>query len=500
MLGILLALAYTFLFIFLIKRWSFFQIDGISRNALTSVFIVKLFFGVVFWAVYTYYYTDKADAFLYFNDGKAIYQAFYERPLDYIKILLGSDDPALFHYIKMTGHWDRTFNQGLYNETRTIIRFNAIADVFSFGNYHVHTVFICFLSLMGLTGLYKTFSPFLKNKKRELFAIIFLFPSLLFWGSGVLKEGLIFFAMGMLLYHFQKLLHEPFSVKRPVFVFLFAALLSITKIYILLFLMPALIAHTWIAKTGNRNAAIKYLVVFISLTGIVLLQKKFDVPYMLMDKQRQSIYMAAGGTYLGKQNENRFVYIKREDSVHHVIQFPDKKGYCKIIPGTDYVTWYGDDYTDSTYVRHSNDTTTYWIYYDQKEAGSRIEIPLLYPSYTSILKNAPSAFLTTVFRPTVFEIKNPMMLMSAFENVFTIIFILLCLVFISKKTENRHLIYFCLSIVILLFVLVGLSTPILGAIVRYKIPALPFFLIAFLLMLDKEKLLEKLPFMKKFIR
>jgi hypothetical protein len=53
--------------------------------------------------------------------------------------------------------------------------------------------------------------------------------------------------------------------------------------------------------------------------------------------------------------------------------------------------------------------------------------------------------------------------------------------------------------VLLLFVLIGLTTPILGAMVRYKIPGLPFLLIVFLLMLDKEKLLNKFPGLKKII-
>ena len=282
MLGIILAIIYTSFFIFLIRRLTFFNIDGISRNALIAAFIAKIFFGFIFWAVYSYYYREHADAFLYFADGKAIYAALFERPLDYIKILLGSDDPSLFRYIQNTGHWDRTFNQGLYNDTRTVIRFNAIADIFSFGNYHVHTVFMCFLSFMGLTGIYKTFQPYLSDKKTELFAILFFLPSVLFWGSAVLKEGLIFFSMGMLLYHYQKLLSEKFSITRIIFILFFAGLLSITKIYMLLFLIPVLIAHTWIFKTGSRNPGIKYLIVFASLIAIgsFVFRTPQPVPYV----------------------------------------------------------------------------------------------------------------------------------------------------------------------------------------------------------------------------
>jgi hypothetical protein len=263
-------------------------------------------------------------------------------------------------------------------------------------------------------------------------------------------------------------------------------------------LLPILISHSWILKTGNRKPALKYLTVFSIFTIIITLQKKIDIPFMLMDKQRQSIYMSSGGSYLGIPDKNKFVYISPKFT-NRIIPVKNKPGYCKISEGVSYSSWYFENYTDSTFVLHSTDTTTYWIYYDIEPSGSRIDIPLLYPSYSSIIKNALISFVNTAFRPTIFEAKNPMMLMSAIENCFFAIFIIICLSFPTKKIQNSHIIYFSISFVILLFVLIGLTTPILGAVVRYKIPALPFFFMLFLHILDKEKLLQKLPFLKRFI-
>jgi hypothetical protein len=490
MIGIILAIFYTALFIFLIRRHSFFNIEGVSRNVLTLGFIVKIFFGIAFWFVYTQigHYQHHADAILYFEDGKAIYKALYESPLDYIRILLGSEDPSLNRYIDNTGHWLMVYNQGIFNESRTIIRFNALVDIFSFGNYHVHTVFICFVSLIGLTGILKTFLPYFMDKKKELIV----------WGSGVLKEGLILFAMGMLIYHFHKILNEQLSLKRLFLILLFGALLAITKAYILAILLPLFIAHAWIQKTGNRKPAIKYMAVFSVGIAMLLLQNKKDIPFMLMDKQQQSIYMSSGGSYLGLEKENKFIYIAPKFK-NRIIPIPEKPGFCKIAPGVSYVSWYFERYTDSTYVKNSTDTTTYWTYYDLEPSGSRIDIPALKPTYASVIQNAPIAFANTAFRPTFLDAKNPMMLFSAIENCFFALFLILCLLFPSSKNKNIQILCYCLSFSILLFVLIGLTTPILGAVVRYKIPALPFFLIAFLVILDKDKLLKKLPILKRFI-
>jgi len=56
---------------------------------------------------------------------------------------------------------------------------------------------------------------------------------------------------------------------------------------------------------------------------------------------------------------------------------------------------------------------------------------------------------------------------------------MLCFKF-QKKTEA--IVYFCLSVFIFIFVFAGLTTPIVGALVRYKTPALPFMLIFIFMM------------------
>ena len=47
---------------------------------------------------------------------------------------------------------------------------------------------------------------------------------------------------------------------------------------------------------------------------------------------------------------------------------------------------------------------------------------------------------------------------------------------------------FALAFSLFLLTIIGLTTPILGAIVRYKIPALPFLILVALLFLDVQKL------------
>jgi hypothetical protein len=51
--------------------------------------------------------------------------------------------------------------------------------------------------------------------------------------------------------------------------------------------------------------------------------------------------------------------------------------------------------------------------------------------------------------------------------------------------------------VLILFVLIGFTTPVIGSIVRYKTPAMPFLLMVILLLIDTKKLLNKFTSLSK---
>lgn len=120
--------------------------------------------------------------------------------------------------------------------------------------------------------------------------------------------------------------------------------------------------------------------------------------------------------------------------------------------------------------------------------GSKIDIPDLEPTFKSIVTNSPSAFFRTLFRPTVFEISNLMSVMAAVENLIIMLFILLTIGYFNFKALKNEYMWLALLFVLVLFTLSGLTTPVLGALVRYKAPALPFLGIALLYLLNFEKI------------
>src|SRR6185436_16535568 len=113
--------------------------------------------GILLGMVYTFYYTNHqdTDTFKFFEDSKIMFDAIYDRPNDFFRMLTGIDGKSsdLYPYYLKMNSWLNT-NPGV-NDNKTIVRMNAFFRFFSLGYYYVHVVFLNFFSFVGLFCLYK---------------------------------------------------------------------------------------------------------------------------------------------------------------------------------------------------------------------------------------------------------------------------------------------------------------------------------------------------------
>ncbi|MDD5569779.1 MAG: hypothetical protein PHD97_01330 [Bacteroidales bacterium] len=426
--GIILTIGYILIFIRIIYKWKYFRIYGLSQRAILILFLLKVFVGFALALVYTHYYTDRstADIYRYFDDSKIMFDTFHTNPGHFFQMLFGINDNSkeIVPYYMQMNNWYRQYESVIYNDNHIIIRINAVMRFFSFGYYGVHNVFMNFISLIGLISIYKAFVKKLRDKEKMLVFAVFLLPSVIFWGSGVLKEGLLFFFIGIFIYNFFRIA-EIFSAKPAILVFISLFFLLFLKIYILAAILPGAIAYYWVSRSGDRKIFLKYLMT-IMLFITFLVSIKFVFPQL--DFAR----------ILATKQEN---FINLSKHMH---------------------------------------------------SGSIIQVGILQPDILSIIKNSPHAFFNTLLMPDIFQINSIFTLLAAFENLFVIILILVSLIYFQKNNLNLNLLIFLLLFVTILFVLIGLVTPVAGAIVRYKTPALPFLLIAIIMITDKSKIISKI--------
>ena len=261
------------------------------------------------------------------------------------------------------------------------------------------------------------------NKKIG-FLIIFLFPSLLLWSSGILKEALIMFVIGLWFYGLKMFIDKK-SVW-SILILIIATIIAFTvKIYIIIGL-------------------------FLAILPLIIYQiiKKYKV---------WQVYLC-------------------------VITI-----YILLIPTIKWST--GQDLL-SLIVNKLELTTNLAI---SENAGSLIKPLKLEPTLFSFIINAPLAIINTLFRPFVFDIDSLIILPAFIENIVWILFAIIAIIFRKKEisSQEQKILLIFLTFTIIETLLIGYTTPILGAIVRYRIFPLLFLLLSLTIIIDFEKICNK---------
>jgi hypothetical protein len=124
-------------------------------------------------------------------------------------------------------------------------------------------------------------------------------------------------------------------------------------------------------------------------------------------------------------------------------------------------------------------------------AGSTFEIRLLHESVISIIFNTPEALFNVLFRPFFYGGITPMIQIASCENLLILMVMIYAFTHrIKLREEIKGLWLMCLALCLYLFIIIGLTVPVEGAIVRYKVPALPFLFILFFSFTDTKHLMQ----------
>ena len=431
-----LTVFYGFLCILILLKTPFFRNSGLSAGFLVTAFLAKIAAGFAYYLLYLYYtpYQGTSDALRFFDDSGYIFNAFHSSKTDYFSMITGIGDDHYYYqkYYKDILNWYRMYQTELFNDNRTVIRFNALVRLVSWGAYPVHILFANFLSFAGLTGLYRFFTGAGKPRSGRknpgeyfLAFLIFFFPSLVFWGSGVSKEGLSLFGTGIFLFFAGKFFRNELQPGISL-VFLLIALyfMVFLKIYILLLLLPLGIAWFWARSAHGPAVHWKYLLV---LAGCLLVVVNL---HMVFPGFRFTEILA------GKQKD------------FYAVALYTYKDPLSIVPDLDH-------------------------------------------HFSSLAGAILPAFLNAVTGPFVLKQTGMLQLAGFLDNLLLLLLMLIPFFFHTPLKNRSNLFFFSLLFFAMIFVLVGLISPLPGAIMRYRIMALPFLFNALRLIIDWERLTPK---------
>lgn len=506
----ILATIYFLIFCFWVKRHSFFKDDVLSFKVLLSILVLKVMGCVAYYGIYFYYYTGgfQGDSASTMKDASVIYNALPNHVNDFFKMIIGwhsnlETDPLYDIYFKYIDKWGKAdvTTEFFLNDNRTPIRINALIMLFSFGHYAAHALVMLVLSFIGQMAFYKIVKRFFSGKELLLAIIIFVTPSILFWTSGVLKEPISVFLLGIFTYSFFKLFIDHLYKTKYFVVLLTSSLLFlILKPYILFLLLIPLVLYFIVRKYQVKRVLLFYAIgIAISYSSVIVTLKYVwhkDVINTIIVRQNDFINLSKGGIFF--LNDTYYLRLDYKD-IKQFTMLDEKTKICIIKPHAKLMYWDIYHLNDTIFVNDNQDTAQYKLLAVNAPAGSGIVVKRLEHSFVSFAMVIPQAIFNVLCRPFFFDSHSSIELIASLENLLLILFCIICLIYRQKGMPYKNEVGLCLSIVVLAFILIGLTTTVMGAIVRYKVPFLPFLLMIPLLYLD-PKAIKRIPIIKRLVK
>jgi hypothetical protein len=385
-----------------------------------SALLMKILGAIGLCLIYVYYYRSGGDTLNYNDDSSALLKLFYYSSSDFFKVWLSPLSRETNSYFTIdTGYLIYSTDSNAFMVDRLLVPLKFI----SFDSYIISSVLMGALSFTGVWKLYTVFCDYYPYLYKHFAVTVLFVPSVIFWGSGLLKDSWTLAAAGWFCYSFHNLFIKRVSfLSSSIFLTISILLMIAIKPYIFLGLFPG--ALLWVS--WSRLNKIQSVFVKIIVAPIVL------------------VFGVAGGF---------FIWSLASSSLGQYSSFDGILNKASV-----------------SYLDLQQD------YYQ----GSAFDIGFFEPTMGGILSKFPIATATGLFRPFMWEARNVVMIASGIENMLILIFVLF--VFVRKpwvainSTFSNPLVLFCLIFALFFAFSVALSTSNFGALVRLRIPMIPFFL------------------------
>lgn len=395
-----------------------FFVTSETKRYFLPALLLKFFAAIFIGLLYQFYYSG-GDTFNYFHHSGVIYDAFHDDFLQGIYLIgrhSNAPNLAFDHFQKLYWFYDPP--------SYFVSQIAAIFDLFTFHTYSSTALFFALFSFSGCWSLFKELNKKYPGNTKTLAICILFFPSVLVWGSGILKDTLALSSTFWIVSLFSRMEGKRLDVWSMLLLVLFFFILYKVKVYVLIVLMPCLLFWRMFRSIQKiRNVPLRVMI----------------APFII------SIF-----------------------------------GYSAYLSATQMVS------EESKYslgrIAQTTQITSYDIgFYTGSGAGSSYSLGELDGTIGSMVSKAPLSIITSLFRPFLWEVRNPLMLLSSLEGL---VMILVTLYSFRKGIIQQNLkdpfLISCLIFSIVFAFSVGFSYN-FGTLVRYRIPMIAFYLIPMLI-------------------
>ncbi|MCX7954722.1 MAG: hypothetical protein N3A01_05980 [Bacteroidales bacterium] len=419
-----------------------------KENSLTVKYFLpgilfKISGGIIFSIFYVYYY-GEGDTTNYFQSTMVLLQTIKVDILKFLSILLGNLTPENFSVFN-----NETGYPLYWNDYRafSVIRFSTFFCIAGLGYYLPSTIVVSMFTFIGQWKLFNLLaSRFPEHIKSIAFSFLFV-PSVAFWGSGLYKDSYTFMGACLLFYGFYRLIF----LRKKIFINIFIIIFSC---YILIEIKPYILL-----------AEVSALFVFFIFINLKAFKNKFIrlviLPFSFLITIFLGSYILA---YLGEIIGGDFASFEKMAKKIKITQQDLKQEYYGL---------------------------------------NSFDIGEFEPTPQGMLSKFPIATITGLYRPFLWDVRKPIVVISALENslfLLLTIYILFTFLYSLRYHKIKYVlsvlfsdpyIIFGITFSVIFAFFVGLSTANFGALVRYKIPFIPFYLSSLLIIVKNINVLRE---------
>ncbi len=398
------------------------------RRFFMLAFTLKIFGAVLLGIIYQYYYKG-GDTLNYWRQTEIINSSMSDSFWTWLRLITGS---AEVYDVDVYNYTTQFWWYGIRTPEYLISVIGALIGLFTMTTYLPTAVIFAAISFIGIWKLYVVFTKLYPRLSKQLAYAILFIPSVIFWGSGFMKDTITLSCMGWVTHYFYLIFFENKKiVQNSFFALIFLYIIYIIKSYIVMAFLPAIL-----------------------LWGVGLLSYKIKDTRLILFVRYFLYASAIGGIIVvgGKLEAEMF----GEYNVESI-------GYKAFV------------------------TRDYLFRISNEQDGSGYTLGDFDPTIMGMLEQAPAGINVTLFRPYLWEARKPIVMISALESVFFLIFTIVVIfrnnpIRVVQRILSDETLQFCLIFTLVFAFAVGISTSNFGSLVRYKIPCLPFYT-AFLIIL-----------------
>ncbi|MEO7800662.1 MAG: hypothetical protein ABIR81_01610, partial [Ginsengibacter sp.] len=278
----LLFFIYLLLFCWLITKIKFFKASGIGNKNLIILFLLRVLAALANGWISLFYY-GETDSTFFHKEGIIEYHLLLSDPKTYLTNIFYNYNRGLFGGLMdiSNSFWNNL-------KSNVIIKLLSIFNIFSNTHYFINALFYNFLVFFGSVALYRSFKNIAPQKNFLVLPACFLLPSTLYFSSGIHKDGLVFLSLSIVCFSFFKILRGRKSIGLFVTVFFGLAMIFVLRSFVLVTLLPVLIAWLLCEKIERPRWMIfasVYFVFIVCFFGIGRLFPNLDLPKIVADRQ-----------------------------------------------------------------------------------------------------------------------------------------------------------------------------------------------------------------------